>query len=155
MALTLRDKTLLDMAANNATPEMIAEKTGFPVAKITLELDRLLGSMDWLSEMQRLKLLLESHYRLKEHLEDEAMKHGDEKAATNLIRLLRDMADLLDRISTRADASIEKVQNAHAKTMMAIVEASFYKSIASLKREFPELDEAEVEEEFQFNLKRS
>jgi len=42
VALTLRDKTLLDMAANNATPEMIAEKTGFPVAKVALELDR-----DW------------------------------------------------------------------------------------------------------------
>lgn len=151
MALTLRDKTLLDMAANNATPEMIAEKTGFPVAKVALELDRLLSSMDWLDDMARLKLLLNSHYKLKEHLESEAL-NGDEKAAVTLVRLLRDLADLLDRISTRASANIERVEDAHARTMMKIIESSFYATLASLKKRMPEIDEQEVEDEFKFNL---
>lgn len=152
MALSKRDKIILDMAGEGKTAEQIAEVTNFPVTKVTLEIDRLLRSQDWLSDFQRIRLLLHSYYNLKGELEKKAYEDGDAKSATDLIRLLRDMADLVDRMSQRNDANIEKVQSAHAKAMMLMVENSFLKALSSLKKQFPELDEQKVEEEFRWHL---
>ena len=152
MALSKRDKIILDMAGEGKTAEQIAEVTNFAVTKVTLEIDRLLRSQDWLSDFQRIRLLLHSYYNLKGELEKKAYEDGDAKSATDLIRLLRDMADLVDRMSQRNDANIEKVQSAHAKAMMLMVENSFLKALSSLKKQFPELDEQKVEEEFRWHL---
>lgn len=152
MALSKRDKIILDMAGQGKTAREIGEETGFPESKVALELNRLLTERSWLDDMQRLRLLLDSNYALKNELEKRALEQGDAKSATDLIRLLRDMADLIDRISVRADVNIEKVQSAHAKAMMLMVENSFLKSLDSLKKKFPLIDEQEVEEEFRWHL---
>ena len=64
MALSKRDKIILDMAGEGKTAEQIAEVTNFPVTKVTLEIDRLLRSQDWLSDFQRIRLLVHSYNTL-------------------------------------------------------------------------------------------
>lgn len=153
MALTLRDKQILDLASRGLGADAIEAKTGFPAAKVALEIDRLLSQNEFLDDLQKLRLMLATdYYPLKDHLRTQAIDGQDEKAATQLIKLLSDMANLIDRISERVDKSVEKIEDRHAREMMRIVENSFYATLASLKKRLPELDESEVEEEFRFNL---
>lgn len=152
MALSKRDKIILDMAGEGKTASEISEATGFPVTRVALEIDRLLKDANWLDDFQKIRLLLHSYYNLKGELERKAYEDGDAKSATDLIRLLRDMADLVDRMSQRNDANIEKVQSAHAKAMMLMIENAFLKSLTTLKKKFPEINESEVEEDFRWHL---
>ena len=90
MALSKRDKIILDMAGEGKTASEISEATGFPVTRVALEIDRLLKDANWLDDFQKIRLLLHSYYNLKGELERKAYEDGDAKSATERVAAMTD-----------------------------------------------------------------
>ena len=147
--LSRRDQEILKFAGRGETAEQIAARwPGTQPAKVASELDRLLKSQDWLTELQSTKLLLLSLWEFKGALEDWA-KSGDEKQGRLYLQTIIELLNRLEVQRQRVDADIERVNNAQARVFTDIIDRAFYVALDRLesKMEFPrQLLEAEFEE---------
>jgi len=150
--LSLRDKTILDFAARGKTAEDIAVQLQVPAARVVQEMNRLTDTLDWLSELQELKLAMLSLKTLVGSLKGVAESGGDDKQTKNYIDALRLLFERLDRRSEQVDADLDRVNNAQAKKMVEIVEKSLYHSLGVLAERFPDLPSVEIEEQFRDSL---
>jgi len=150
--LSLRDKTILDMAARGKTAEDIAVQLQVPAARVAQEMNRLTDTLDWLSELQELKLAMLSLKTLVGSLKGVAESGGDDKQTKNYIDALRLLFERLDRRSEQVDADIDRVNVAQAREMVLIVEKSLYHSLGVLSERFVDLPMAEIEQQFRESL---
>jgi len=150
--LSLRDKTILDMAARGKTAEDIAVQLQVPAARVVQEMNRLTDTLDWLSELQELKLAMLSLKTLVGSLKGVAESGGDDKQTKNYIDALRLLFERLDRRSEQVDADIDRVNVAQAREMVLIVEKSLYHSLGVLSERFVDLPMAEIEQQFRESL---
>ena len=150
--LSLRDKTILDMAARGKTAEDIAVQLQVPAARVAQEMNRLTDTLDWLSELQELKLAMLSLKTLVGSLKGVAESGGDDKQTKNYIDALRLLFERLDRRSEQVDADIDRVNVAQAREMVLIVEKSLYHSLGVLSERFVDLPMVEIEQQFRESL---
>lgn len=146
--LSRRDQDILKFAGRGESPEAIAARwPGTPPAKIASELDRLLKSQDWLSELQQTKLLILSMWEYKGALED-AAKAGDEKLGRLYLQTLSELLNRLEVQRQRVDADIERVNSAQAKAFTDIIDRAFYVALDRLEQRM-DIPREELEAEFQ------
>lgn len=146
--LSKRDAEILKYAGRGESPEQIAARwPGTPPAKVASEIDRLLKSQDWLSELQATKLLLLSLWEYKGALEDWA-KSGDEKLGRLYLQTVIQLLDRLEAQRQRVDADIDRVQVAQAKAFTDIIDRAFYVALDRLEQRI-EIPREALEAEFQ------
>jgi len=150
--LSLRDSKILTMATRGATAEQIGSELGIPAVRVVGEIDRLTKSLDWLSEIQRLKLATNALWSLLGEIKDLAESGHDEKMTKNYLDALKIAFDQIERQRDRADADIERVQNAQARVFVQIIENSFYHAIGVLATKFPDLPQEAIEGQFRESL---
>lgn len=152
--LSMRDQKVLDLAYKGLTAEDIAAEVHAPVEVVVRELDRLTGTLDWLTDLQRMKLLTHGVQSLLGALKDKAESGQDALITTAYINAIKLAFDQLERQSAKIDADIERVENAQARVMLEIVEKSAYRALGRLEERFKEhgVDPEEVELEFRSAL---
>lgn len=152
--LSLRDQKVLDLAYKGLTAEDIAAEVHAPVEVVVREIDRLTGTLDWLTDLQRMKLLTHGVQSLLGALKDKAESGQDALITAAYINAIKLAFDQLERQSAKIDADIERVENAQARVMLEIVEKSAYRALGRLEERFKErgVDPEEVELEFRSAL---
>jgi DNA-binding CsgD family transcriptional regulator len=150
--LYIRDRAILDMATAGKTSAEIAAHMETNPSRVVTELSRLTDTLDWLSELQELKLAMRSLKGLVGSLKEVAEGGRDDKQTKNYIDALRLLFERIDNRSEKVDADLDRVRNAQARKMVEIVEKSLYHSLGVLGERFPDLPNAEIEGQFRESL---
>ena len=150
--LSLRDSKILTMATRGATAEQIGSELGIPAVRVVGEIDRLTKSLDWLTELQELKLTMAALKSLVGSIQEQAESGHDDKISKVYVDALRLLFERIDKQSERADLDLEKVSSAHARKFMEIIEKSFYATLATLRERYPSIEGDEIERVFQENV---
>ncbi len=150
----MRDQKVLDLAYKGLTAEDIAAEVHAPVEVVVRELDKLTSTLDWLTDLQRMKLLTHGVQSLLGALKEKAESGQDALITTAYINAIKLAFDQLERQSAKIDADIERVENAQARVMLEIVEKSAYRALGRLEERFKAqgIDPEEVELEFRSAL---
>ena len=123
--LSLRDKALLNDAANGYSGDEMAAKYGIPAAQAVARVRELLGARDVWDDIERRKLLLHSVFQIKENLEATDIDVENPKALEAYLKLVKVLSDLMEKQGKISDAELETVTRAQAKVLLAIVEAGY------------------------------
>jgi len=152
--LSLRDSSILTMAYKGMSAEEIGAELQVAPERITLEIDRLTKSVDWLSDLQRYKLAMHGLQSLLGSLRDKAEGGNDPHLVKAYLDGLKMVFDQIAAQSAKVDADIEKVQNAQARKLLEIVDRSFYHALGKLEATFKQagLPRETIEEAFQDSI---
>lgn len=150
--LSLRDSRIIELATKGYTAEQIGAELSIPPIRVVAEVDRLTKSMDWLTELQRLKLATRALWSLIGEIKDLAESGNDEKMTKNYLEALKIAFDQVDRQRQIAGADIERVEAAHARVFVEIIEKSFYHALGTLTAKMPDLPKDIIEEQFKESL---
>lgn len=148
--LSIRDKRILDLAFKGLTIAEIADEVHTTEASVALEIDRLTGSLDWLSELQVYRLSFHALQGLLGKLKDRAESGQDAHQTKNYLDAIRLVFEQLEKQRAQVDADIDRVQAAQAKVLMDIVDRAFYYTLGKLEKRLEEsgVPRAEVEDTF-------
>lgn len=152
--LSLRDKTLLDLAYRGHSAIEIGAELQVAPERVVLELDRLMGSVDWLSELQQYRLTFHGLRTLIGSLRERAEAGQDAQLTKTYIDAIRLVFEQLEAQRARVDADIERVEAAQARKLMEIVDRSFYLTLGKLEARLEGLGipRAEIEDAFRASL---
>ena len=152
--LTLRDRTLLQMAYKGASAAEIGAELQVAPERVALELDRITKSVDWLNDLQRYKLAMSGLQSLIGALRDKAESGADPQLVKSYIDALRLTFEQIEKQAERVDSQIERVEGAQARKLMEIVDRSFYLTLGKLEArlEGSGLPKAEIEAVFRESL---
>lgn len=133
--ISVQDQKLLELAANNKSPEEMQAITGVPAAEALVRIRRILASKDVLEVVEKRQLLMDSAYRLKEKLEEnlDPTKPKEVEAVLKTLTLLDKMLTTQGKIS---DAELEVVSRAQAKAIMQMIEAGYEHARRLLETEY-------------------
>lgn len=134
--LTLRDRSLIDAAANGATPLEMEAKFGIPAAQAAMRVREILSTWDVFDEIERRKLLMHSLYQVKGKLETENFDIHDPKMLDAYGRLVLGIGQLLEKYGQISDEELEKVSQAQATALMELITAGYMKARAWLAAEY-------------------
>lgn len=148
--LTLRDKRLLDGAANNMSGEELAQISGMPAAQAIARVRELLKSRDVFDGIEKKKLVLHSVYKLKARIEeyDATVDINNPKAAEAYLKVLESISNMLDKQGRISEEEMEAAARAQARALAEIITKGYMKARAWLQEEygglvkFDELDAA-------------
>ena len=152
-ALTIRDETLLKLAANGASGQEIAEEVGMSPEAAILRIREIIQSRDVWDDVEREKLLLQSLYDLKGRMEKNLDNiTGDPKMLDQYRKILESLGTQLDRRSRVNDDDLKKVTAAQAAVLGRIVERAYQGARKALAAEYPEIDLAVIDGAFRDGL---
>ncbi|UXO93922.1 hypothetical protein Pan2_103 [Pseudanabaena phage Pan2] len=152
--LSLRDNTILSMAYKGATAEDIAAELQVSPERVVMELNRLTGSIDWLSDLQQYRLTFHGLQSLVGNLRELAESGQDPHITKAYLDAIRLVFEQLEAQRARVDADIERVEAAQARKLMEIVDRSFYLTLGKLEArlEGSGIPRAEIEDAFRASL---
>lgn len=143
------DRKMLTLAANGKSAVEIAEATGVSPEVAILRVKELIGSRNVWDNVERENLLLNSVYELKERLEknfDAVM--GDPKLLENYRKTLEMLGKQLEVRSQINEVDLMRVSEAHARKMVALINAGYYAARKRLALEYPDIDLSVIDEAF-------
>lgn len=134
----MRDKRLLDGAANNFSGEELAQVSGMPAAQAIARVRELLKSRDVFDQMEKKKLLLHSVYKLKAHIEeyDATVDIKNPKAAEAYLKVLESINNMLEKQGRISEEEMETAARAQAGMMAEIITKGYMKARAWLAEEY-------------------
>jgi len=150
--LSLRDKTILDMAAKGRTADDIAVQLQVPAARVVQEIDRLTKTVDWLDESQRYKLLTHNLWSLMGKLKDVAESGSDAILTKGYLDTIRLAFEQVEKQRELAEFDLDRVNVAQSKALLQIVNLSFYATLEQLQGLFPAVPVEQVEAMFKDSL---
>lgn len=129
---TAREEKIIKAMVAGTSPAALAVDTGWDEALITREYHRIASEFDTVmddrQQLQISKLTLRRHIA---RLEAEA-EEGNKDAWKPLIDALSRQGQQIDKSLERAQADLEKVNQAHIRKMIQIVEGSVYQHYRAL-----------------------
>lgn len=148
--LSIRDNKILTLAYRGHTAAEIAAEVHAPEATVVFELDRLTGSLDWLTDLQKYRLTFHGLQALMGKLKERAESGQDAQQTKNYLDAIRLTFEQLEAQRARVDADIDRVQAAQAKVLMDIVDRAFYYTLGKLEKklEGSGIARSEVEDTF-------
>lgn len=135
--LGLKQRRLLEMAANNKTGEEMEAETGVPAAQAILTVKRMLSDRDVWTEEERKALLLESLYKFKENLEQN-LNWADPKILKLYLDTLTKVGDRLDRAVEISKTQLEQVTEIQARKLLSLYEQATSRARDILGEVYPE-----------------
>lgn len=147
--MTLMDRKILTLAANGKSAEEISEDTGIAPEKVILRVKDLIGSRSVWDNTERENLLLHSIYELKAKLEGNMNALiGDPKLLESYRKTLELLGQRLEARSQLNEADLLKISDAHARKMVALIQAGYYHARAALSRDYPDVDLSVIDAAF-------
>lgn len=148
--VSLRDRKLLDGAANNFSGEELAQVSGMPAAQAIARVRELLKSRDVFDEIEKKKLVLHSVYKLKARIEeyDATVDIKNPKAAEAYLKVLESINNMLDKQGRISEEELELAARVQARALAEIITKGYMKARMWLQEEysglvkFDELDAA-------------
>lgn len=134
--LSLRDSTILTLAYKGATAEQIGAELQVSPERVAIELNRLTGSIDWLSDLQQYRLTFHGLQSLVGNLRELAESGQDAHITKAYLEAIRLVFEQLEAQRARVDADIERVEAAQARKLLEIVDRSFYHALGKLEATF-------------------
>lgn len=137
--LALRDRKLLDAAANGWSGEEIEAKYGIPAATALVRIREILKSRDIFSDIEKKQLLLYSAYKLKEQIEDQGLELDNVKSVEAYLKVLRSLGDMLERQGKITEEELQAAARAQAVQMLGLIEAAYGRVRGWLAEEYPDV----------------
>ena len=134
--LSLRDSSILTMAYRGMTAEEIGAELQVTPERISLEIDRLTKTVDWLSDLQKYKLAMHGLQSLIGALREKAESGNAPHLVKAYLDGLKMVFEQIAAQSAKVDGDIERVQNAQARKLLEIVDRSFYHALGKLEATF-------------------
>ena len=151
--MTTRDKKLLDAAADGLSGEEMAERMGISAAECLVQVKRILKSRDVWTEAERRQLMMHDLYRLKNQLQKQTENYVDDKSAGALIKTVKALSEIMEKMSTLTEEEMARVSQAHARTMVMLIVDGFSTAKRYLELEFPDVPVREVEKRLHEGLR--
>lgn len=151
---SIKDKTLLKLAAQGKSPAEIAAETGRDAAEVYARVSELLAQRDIWSELQQRQLLLQSAYKLKEKVDGWLdSDEFDHDGVSSYLRTLRTIGEILDSQSKITDKDLATVKDANVQYMLRLISAGFDAIKNHLAYNHPEVDIEELDALFREALR--
>jgi hypothetical protein len=149
---TLADERLIDLAANNASADLMEKETGIPAAQALARVKQLLREFDIWTVLERKRLLLHSAYKLKAQIEAETVDVTDSDSINAYLRTLKAIGDMLDRQSSMTDDELDRVTKAQAVKLIQLLTVATEHAKGILALSAPEADLAQIDEALKSGL---
>lgn len=154
MDLGAKQKTLINYAGLKTAEELGAE-LGIPPEEVLRETNALLKSLDYLDLNQMRARLIIQMGLLAEDAKTRLSTLGDREygSAVNAVRSL--WTGILKELRDQEKASqvdVEEVNRRRAHELVSIVEKAYYKQLGRLEVLYPEVDQAELVEQFNADI---
>lgn len=156
--LALRDRRLLDGAANNMSGEELAQISGMPPAQAVTRVREILKSRDIFDEIEKKKLVLHSVYSLKAKIEDYEAQVDikNPKAAEAYLKVLEALDKMLDKQGKVSEAEMAAAAKAQAGMMAVIITKGYMKARGWLQEEYGGLVKMdELDEIFELGMREA
>lgn len=155
--LSVVDKKLLALAAQGRSPDELSAETGVPPERAAQRVREILKTRDWLSTVEKRRLLMEDFYELRAYILEmmEADKNpneqydikgrpfvppSDPRWSQNMLQLLRQLRDMIDKDEKSSIRDSESIREGHAKLMIRAISVAFNRMVMDLTSEYPEID---------------
>lgn len=154
---SLRDKKLLEIAANGGNGNEMQDITGMPAAEAVLRVKEILAvHRTAYDAYERRELAMLSLLRLKAQMEREGIDTNNPKAVEGYTKL----NTAIDKMSLNnekvSDEDLNKVTEAQARKLLMLIEAAYGYARTKLKDEYGDfIDMAVLDESFQEGLRRA
>ena len=155
MALSARDKALLDSAAKGMSAQEMSEVTGLPPERCKIRVDELLSERNVYDEVQKRQL---QEYRVNkfiEQIEEHIENYGlDSKMAGVLLSGIKTLGDLVTQSEKITADQLRVITEAQGRAMMLLCSAAFTHARAELERRYPDVDVLVIESAFTEGLRQ-
>lgn len=152
--LALRDKQLLEAAANGYSGVQLEEKFGIPAAEAVLRVKELLRSTSVFDEIEQRQLSMFSLRKVKEQIEKSGIDVANPKHIEAYTKNILAIDRILNNMASITDDQLTKVTEAHAKKMLQMIEAAYSFARTKLKEEYGDFIDTQVmDEAFQEGLR--
>lgn len=152
--LTLRDRKLLEHAANGYSGEEMQQALGIPAAQAIVRVRELLAAKGVWDQIEQRKLLMHSMFRLKEKLEtDFEIDYTKPKEVEAYNKVVNTISSMLDKQGRISEDELAVVTRAQAREMLRLVEAGYQRARDLLLEEYGGLVDVEMlDEAFQIGM---
>lgn len=155
MALSARDKALLDSAAKGMSAQEMSEVTGLPPERCKIRVDELLSERNVYDEVQKRQL---QEYRVNkfiEQIEEHIENYGlDSKMAGVLLNGIKTLGDLVTQSEKITADQLRVITESQGRAMMLLCSAAFTHARAELERRYPDVDALVIEAAFTEGLRQ-
>jgi len=137
--LALRDRSLLEAAANGMSAVEMSEKFGMSAIEAAARVRELLAEHSIWDEIEERKLLMQSLYFMKEKIENFDIDLGADNApkfVESYMKLVTTINDLLERQNRISEEEMNAISKAQARVMMEIIAKGYMKARAWLEAEY-------------------
>lgn len=154
--LTLRDKNLIEGAANGLSGDELEARYGIPAAQAIVRVRELLAAKDVWDQVEQRKLLMHSVFRIKEQIETEMIDTDKPKETEAYLRVINTLSMLLDKQGKISSEELEVVTRAQAKELLRLVEAAYVRARDLLTEEYGMLvDVSMIDDAFHSGLREA
>lgn len=155
MALSARDKALLDGASKGLSAQEMSEVTGLPPERCKIRVDELLSERNVYDEVQKRQL---QEYRVNkfiEQIEEHIDNYGlDSKMAGVLLNGIKTLGDLVTQSEKITADQLRTITEAQGRAMMLLCNAAFTHARAALEQRYPDVDVLVIESAFTEGLRQ-
>lgn len=154
--LTLRDKNLIEGAANGLSGDELEARYGIPAAQAIVRVRELLAAKDVWDQVEQRKLLMHSVFRIKEQIETEMIDTDKPKETEAYLKVITTLSNLLDKQGKISDAELAVITQAQARAIISVVEAGYQRARQLLADEYAGLvDLEEIDSVFQQGMREA
>lgn len=144
--LTLRDKRLLEAAANGWSAVEIEEAYAIPAATALVRIREILKARNVFSDIERKQLLLFSMFQLKEKIESEALDLDNPRSVEAYTKVIKSLNDMLEKQTAITQEEMQAAAVAQARALLGLIEQAYGRVREWLVEEFGQ-DLAEIADE--------
>lgn len=155
MAMSARDKALLNAASSGLSAREMEEITGLPAEKCKLRIDELLTERDAYSELQRVQLYMHELNELKDSLKRDIENNGlDNKTATVLLNTLKAIGEVVNKSEKITADQLRVITEAQGRALMLLCSEAFIYARQELERYYPDVNVLQIESAFTGGLRK-
>jgi hypothetical protein len=133
---SLRDRELLEAAANGATGLDMEDRFGIPAAEAVFRVKQLLNSQNAFDEIEQRQLSILTLKKLRSDIEKAGVDVENPKHIEAYTKLTLAMDRILGNMSTLNEAQLSIVTESNAKAMLRMIEKAYGRARDLLKTEY-------------------
>lgn len=133
---SLRDRKLLEAAANGKTGLEMEEEFGVPAAEAILRVKQLLSSQNAFDEIEQRQLSMVTLKRLRSQIEEFGVDAGNPKHIEAYTKLTLAIDRILGNMANVDEKQLAIVTEANAKAMIRMIETAYGHARDLLKSEY-------------------
>lgn len=143
--ISVLDDLLIKAAAGGKSGTEMERLTGIPAPQAVLHVKQLLATRDIWTEQEQRQLLLAELHELKDSLQDDALKSGDQDSARLLLKTLEVIGKRLDGQQKVLDENMIKLSHFQERVLLRAMDTALNFAKDQLAEKYPEITRSELE----------